>query len=151
LRRSDREIKDPAEIEEILKRRKVCHIALCKENEPYVVPMNYAWRDGTLYLHSAREGKKVEFARQNPYISFCVVSEWEVVEGPVPCSWTTHYRSVMGSGRVEFVEDAAEKAAALEIFMEHYTKGPFEFPKAALDRVLVWKIRADSLTGKKNV
>jgi nitroimidazol reductase NimA-like FMN-containing flavoprotein (pyridoxamine 5'-phosphate oxidase superfamily) len=57
----------------------------------------------------------------------------------------------MGSGRVEFVEDAAEKAAALEIFMEHYTKGPFEFPKAALDRVLVWKIRADSLTGKKNV
>ncbi|HOK19768.1 MAG TPA: pyridoxamine 5'-phosphate oxidase family protein, partial [Thermosynergistes sp.] len=52
-------------MEEILKRGKVCHIALCKENEPYVVHMNYAWRDGTLDLHSASEGKKVDCARQN--------------------------------------------------------------------------------------
>ena len=51
---------------------------------------------------------------------------------------------------MEFVEDEAEKTKALETFMGHYTSGPFEFSKAVLDRLLVWKIKVDELTGKKN-
>ncbi|HOM96817.1 MAG: pyridoxamine 5'-phosphate oxidase family protein [Acetomicrobium sp.] len=150
MRRKDREITDAKQIEEILKEGKVCYLALCKENEPYVVPMHYAWQSGYLYLHSAREGKKVEFAKQNPQVSFCIVPQWEIIEGSRSCDWTTHYRSVMGSGVVEFVEDVAEKTKALETFMGHYTSERFEFSKAMLDRVLVWKIKVDELTGKKN-
>lgn len=150
MRRKDREITDQKWIEEVLEEGKVCFLSLCRNNEPYIVPMHYAWKDGFLYLHSALEGKKVDIARENPRVSFCVVPEWKIIEGSKPCDWTTHYRSVMGSGVVEFVEDETEKRKALTIFVEHFTHGAFELPRPMLDRVLVWKIKVDNITGKQN-
>jgi len=150
LRRKDREITDQKWIEEILEEGKVCSLSLCRDNEPYVVPMHYAWKDGFIYLHSAPEGKKVDIAKENPRVSFCIVPEWKIIEGPTPCDWTTHYRSIIGSGVVEFVENETEKRKALTIFVEHFAHGTFELPKPMLDHVLVWKIKIDSITGKQN-
>jgi len=150
MRRKDREIIDKKAIEDILREGKVCYLALCREGEPYVVPMHYAWEDGFIYLHSSPEGKKVDIAKENPRVSFCIVPEWEIIEGPMPCNWTTHYRSVTGSGVVEFVENETEKRKALTIFVEHFAHGTFELSKPMLDRVLVWKIKVDKITGKQN-
>jgi len=88
--------------------------------------------------------------RENPRVSFCVVPEWKIIEGPRPCDWTTHYRSVIGSGIVSFVEDETEKRKALTTFAETFVQGDFELPKPMLDRVLVWKIKVDDITGKQN-
>ena len=53
MRRSDKEMKDRAWMESILRKALVCRIALCADQEPYLVPMNFGYRDGCLYLHSA--------------------------------------------------------------------------------------------------
>lgn len=149
MRRSDREVTDIQEIEAILKKGQVCHLGLSNDGQPYVVPMNYGYRDGYLYMHSALEGQKVDMARKNPKVCFQVDVDVKVVSNPEACAWGCKYRSVIGTGVIEFLEDAGEKAEALNVVMEHYAGKTFEFPPQALARVMVWKVKVGSLTGKQ--
>ena len=44
------------QIEAVIGRCPYCMLGLVdKEGKPYVVPMNFAWEDGHVYLHSGRE------------------------------------------------------------------------------------------------
>ena len=60
MRRKDKEIKDKKEIESIIKRAKVCRIALSDNNMPYIIPVNYGYKNNCIYIHSASEGKKID-------------------------------------------------------------------------------------------
>ncbi|NLV26868.1 MAG: hypothetical protein GXY48_06855 [Methanomicrobiales archaeon] len=50
---------DLSRINDILSFSPFCHVALCDNNEPYCVPMCFAYHEGRIYLHSADEGKKI--------------------------------------------------------------------------------------------
>jgi hypothetical protein len=109
MRRHEKEITDISEIEEILQKGQVCHIGLSNDGQPYVVPMNYGYRDGYLYLHSAPVGQKVDMARKNPKICFEVDIDGEVYSsGPESCNWSCKYRSIISTGRMESPEKAEE-------------------------------------------
>ena len=52
MRRSEREITDTEEIQEILDECKTCHVAMRDGEEEYIVPLNYGYtlEDGVLTL-----------------------------------------------------------------------------------------------------
>ena len=60
MRRSDRELKDMADIVAIAKRETVCTVAFHDESCPYLIPLNYGAEveEGklVLYFHGAKEG-----------------------------------------------------------------------------------------------
>ena len=60
MRRTDREVTNPAEITEMMTRCEVLHLALNTDTVPYILPVNFGMEpDGmTLYIHGAREGTK---------------------------------------------------------------------------------------------
>lgn len=64
MRRSDKEIKDKSTIESILNEAQVCRIALCNDNKPYIVPMNFGFKDNYIYIHSACEGHKIDIIKK---------------------------------------------------------------------------------------
>src|SRR6056297_1608297 len=150
MRKSDREITDIQEIEEILNNGKVCSIAFSDEGKPYVVPMNYGYRDRELYLHSALSGKKVDLARKNPRVCCMIYLEEKIVSSTEPCGWTCNYRSVIADGKVEFLSGEQEKSEALNVLMEHYAGKTFKFPAEAFSRVMVWRVSLSNITGKKH-
>ena len=45
------------QIEELLKRVGYGHLGCARNNHPYVVPINYAYEDGLIYIYTT-EGKK---------------------------------------------------------------------------------------------
>ena len=149
MRRKDREITEIREIEDILQKGQVCHLGLSNDDQPYVVPMNYGYSEGYLYLHSATEGQKVDMARKNPRVCFQVDVDVQVTSAAEACGWGCDYKSVIGTGSVKFLEEPEDKAEALNVIMEHYAGQSFEFPPQALARVLVWKISIETMTGKK--
>ncbi|MDD4240686.1 MAG: pyridoxamine 5'-phosphate oxidase family protein [Smithellaceae bacterium] len=151
MRRSEKEITDPREIDAILQRAPVCRIALAAENSPYVVPVNFAATSKHLYFHSAKSGLKVDMLRKNPFICFEVDLPGGVVKGKTACAWGMAYQSVIGFGRAFFVEDRAEKEEALIRLMKKYAPGePLDFPADALDRVCVIGVRIEKVTGKRS-
>ena len=150
MRRADKEIKDGAEIEDILKRGRVCHLGLNDRGLTYVVPVNYGYRDGCLYVHSAREGRKIDILRRNNVVSYSVYIDSSLVQSDVACSWGMSYRSVMGTGTAVLVESREEKEQALRIIMEHYAGPLATFEAARIDSILIIKVRMDSPAGKKS-
>ena len=144
MRRKDREITDAKQIEEILKEGKVCYLALCKENEPYVVPMHYAWQSGYLYLHSAREGKKVEFAKQNPQVSFCIVPQWEIIEDRDHVIGQLIIAALWDRVSWNSSEDVAEKQRPLKPSWDTTLPGHLNFPKPCWIACWFGKLRLTS-------
>jgi len=67
LRRKEKEITNRNEIEEILTHNTICRIALSDNNIPYLIPMNYGYKENKIFLHSAGTGKKIEIIYQTNY------------------------------------------------------------------------------------
>jgi nitroimidazol reductase NimA-like FMN-containing flavoprotein (pyridoxamine 5'-phosphate oxidase superfamily) len=149
MRRKDKEIKDPAAIEALIRRARVCRLAMCEDNHPYVVPLCFGYKENTLYFHSASEGRKVDILKKNSGVCFEVDLDQELVQAPEACKWGMKYRSVIGFGKASFVEDPGEKKRALDLIMEHYGGRSFPYREASLGTILVVKVEIESMTGKQ--
>jgi len=149
MRRKEREIKDKAEIERIIQEALVCRVALSDGDSPYVFPVCFGFKDGTIYFHSAQEGKKIEILRKNSKVCFEMDIDIELVEGEKGCEWGIRYSSVIGFGTASFVEDIEEKKKALHVLLGHYSDKSYEFSELSLNEVAIIKIRVESMTGKK--
>ncbi len=151
MRRKDKEITDHSLIESILKEEPICRIALCDWEKPYLFPMAFGYQDGYLYLHSAREGKKIDLLRKNNQVCFEVESKVEVVPGEKPCDWGMRYYTVIGFGKAYFLEEPDQKKKALDIMMRKFTKeSQNEYAETMLEKTEVIKIVIEEMTGKKS-
>ncbi len=152
MRKSEQEIHDPAELAELLQDAAVVHVGMVDDGQPYVVPLNFGYspEENCLYLHSAHKGRKIDILRRNPQICFEVTAEQEVIPGPAACRFATRYRSVIGWGRVTFLETPEEKAHGLDVLMSKFAKGPFEYAPKSLTAAAVWKIEISHMTGKRS-
>ncbi len=153
MRRKDRQITDLEAIRAILDKAKVLHLAMIDGDRPYVVPLNYGYtlENGalTLYLHSAREGRKLDVLRQNDRVAFVLETNVSQVSGgDIPCKYGEAYASVMGEGRAVLLTDSAEKMAVLSILMKTQTGRDFAFTPAMTDAVAVLRLDVDSFTAK---
>ncbi|MHC1726908.1 MAG: pyridoxamine 5'-phosphate oxidase family protein [Syntrophobacteraceae bacterium] len=148
LRRKDKEITDIVEIEGILEEARVCRLALCGEDGPYMVPLNFGYRCGQIYIHSAAEGKKIDLMRKDDRVCFEVETKVEISPGESPCKWSMRYRSVIGYGKAYFLEGAEEKREALGIIFGHYSSAAFEVPGSACEKLAVIRIQINSMTAK---
>ncbi|MCK4854621.1 MAG: pyridoxamine 5'-phosphate oxidase family protein, partial [Bacteroidales bacterium] len=150
VRRDDKETKDPEGIREILRKGLVCHLAMVDDGKPYMVAMNYGFRDDIIYLHAALEGRKIDILRKNPDICFMVYTGNRLTTGPEACEdWTMKYRSVTGFGKATLIEDDKEKIPPMHIIMDQYTtKGPFELSPKRVTQTMVISIDIEEMTGK---
>ena len=72
------------EIIRFLQRHSHGRLGLCVEDEPYVVPVAYAYSKGAIYFHTAKHGKKVDLMRQNSKVCF-EIDEWHEAWASVIC------------------------------------------------------------------
>lgn len=150
MRRSDKQISDKKEIEEIIRQSTICRLAMCDAGAPYIVPLSFGYRDGVLYFHSAKEGRKIEILRRNDQVCFEFDLDAEIVKAAAVCSWGVTYRSVIGTGRACFIEDPAEKQEALQIIVNQYGGDGSNMPAASVNNTLVFAVNIEEITGKQS-
>jgi nitroimidazol reductase NimA-like FMN-containing flavoprotein (pyridoxamine 5'-phosphate oxidase superfamily) len=151
MRRFDKEIINPAIIEEILHRSELCRIGLVDGDEAYIVPLNYGYADGFLYFHSAPKGRKIDLVRKCKHVSFEITFMSEILAGEKPCNWTTRYRSVMGTGTIEILDDRESKISGLDIIMKKYgAEGEMEYDEALLARMVILKLHVSAINAKQS-
>jgi uncharacterized protein len=150
MRRLDHEISDRSEMESVLKEAEVCRLGCADDGRPYLVPLSFGYREGTIYIHSAPEGEKIDILKKNPDCCIEVDICSAVVRAEKPCRWGMRYRSVICRGRAYFITDPDEKKAGLTCIMEHYGAGPYIFPEKELQNVCVIRIDIEEMTGKQS-
>jgi len=149
MRRSEKEIKERDEIEDIIRRAEICRIAFSVDDQPYIVPVNFGYNNNCLFIHSAREGKKIDMIKRNSRVSFEMEIDTSVIIEDTACDCRTKYRSVIGTGRAYLIDDPQGKREGLDILMAHYSDKPYKYPDNRIAGMLIIKIEIDSLTGKK--
>jgi len=150
MRRKDKEIADLAEIESIIRESTICRLALADNEQPYIVPLCFGYKDNALYFHSAAEGKKIDILRKNKNVCFEFDVGSEIKTGKTACEWGLKYRSVIGFGNASFLEDPDSKQAALDIIMQQYSDESFAYSEKILKKMLVIKVEITHMTGKQS-
>lgn len=149
MRRKQKDIRDLSRIEPILRRARVCRLAMTDGEMPYVVPLCFGHHENTLYFHTGREGMKLDVLGKNPRVCFEVDVAHEMVPGVKPCNWSMNFNSVIGFGTATVVANAREKRRALDIIMSHYAGGEtYTYPDDILALTVVIRVDIDSMTAK---
>ena len=144
-------ITDPAEIEDIIRKCPYCMVGITDlQGNPYVIPMNFAYRDGVIYLHSGPDGSKLEMVKQHPQvcITFCEGHELVYMHRQVACSYSMKSRSVMCRGNVRFIEEMDEKRNILDLVMRHYVDYEFKYSEPAVRNAKIWEVKVEKMTCK---
>ena len=152
-RKPEREITDPEELAYVLERAKILRLGMCRNNEPYVVPMNYGIGEGCLFLHSSMKGKKAGYLAANPRVCFELEADVAPIEAEAPCGYTMRFRSIVGYGTVTVLETAEEKLAGLKAIMAHYSERQFadgDFLEKVLAKTQVMRLEIESMRGAKH-
>jgi len=146
-----RVITDKRETEEIIRKCQWCHLGMTDPTgKPYVLPMNFGYRDDVIYLHGKQHGKKIDCLKEHPdvCINFSTDHLLRYQSEDVACSWSMKYRSILCYGKAEFITDPEEKTAALNIFMSQYSRDNFRFAPPAIREVSVWKVKVERYEGR---
>jgi uncharacterized protein len=148
MRRNDREIKDIKEINGIIKRCRVCRLAMFDDGQPYIVPLNFGYDGRFLYFHAALEGRKIDIIKRNNRVGFEFDILHDITAAERACDWGATYESVIGSGTAEIVADLKAKKEALEWIMRQYGGGTWDFPEEILQKTLILRLRILEISGK---
>jgi nitroimidazol reductase NimA-like FMN-containing flavoprotein (pyridoxamine 5'-phosphate oxidase superfamily) len=148
MRRNEREITDRKEIDDIIRRCRVCHLAMCVDGQPYIIPLNFGYDGRFLYFHTAPEGRKINIIKGNNRVSFEFDILHDIVTAEQACKWGAKYESVMGSGTAEIVDDLEAKKEALQLIMRQYGNGTWDFKEEILKKTLVLRVRILEISGK---
>lgn len=151
MRKINQAITDSTIINQMLSTATICRIGMIDNGKPYIIPLNYGFSDGFLYMHSAPEGRKIKILEENNQICFEIESTATTISHEIPCKWSEKYRSIIGYGTVEFIDDYESKTKALEIIMkQHGSVGNLIFEKKQVEFVVILKVKIDQLTAKQS-
>jgi len=128
------------EARELLSTCRVGRLGCVDNGEPYVVPINYVFEDGSVYSHSL-PGRKTEALRANPRACLQV----DEIENDF------EWRSVIAYGNFEEIRVPSDRRSILSKLL---TRFPLLTPveslmaqDAAAPDSVVFRIRIDRITG----
>lgn len=147
LRRKDRQLSD-AESRSILAEGEYGILSMSTgEAEGYGVPLNYVFHTGSVYLHCAKEGQKLDIIRKNSGVSFCVVGRTELL----PSRFSTKYESVIVFGKAVEIEGDEKREALMELLKKYFPENienGIAYIDRSFEKVTIIKIPAETITGK---
>lgn len=142
---------DIKEIESVIHTCDLCYVGMADEKGvPYVLPMNFGYKDNVIYLHSGQTGRSISILEHNPKvcITFCSGHELVAQHPDVACSYRMRSKSVIAWGDVTFVEDFNQKVEALDIIMKQYSDKTFHYGDPAVRNVKIWKVPVEEICCK---
>ncbi len=151
VRRKDREIVDLAVLKQVLKTTNYMTIALCKDNEPYLVSISHGYDEANncIYFHCAPEGKKIEYIKANNKVWGQAMLDYGITDD---CDYA--YVSVQFQGTLHLINDPTEKTHAMEVLVRQLSKDPetklAKITPEKLAKTTMGKININHLSGKQH-
>jgi nitroimidazol reductase NimA-like FMN-containing flavoprotein (pyridoxamine 5'-phosphate oxidase superfamily) len=151
VRRKDRETTDPQTLKKVLKITKYVTIALCMDNEPYLVSLSHGYDEthNCIYFHCANEGKKLVYIRANNNVWGQAVQDYGVTD---ECHYA--YSSVHFKGTVTLIDDLNERRHAIEVMVRQLSENPekklAQIKMEKLAKTTMGRIDISYMTGKKH-
>ena len=152
MRRQDREVLQPEQIDAIIESCDCLRLGLNAEDGAYIVPLNFAYVPGKpakFYFHSAKEGRKTDLLKNGCDVGFEMDCGYQLHPGEVPCDCYAEFSSIIGTGHAEIVAGDEDKIQGLQSLMKQAAgKENCEFRPEMLAAVCVFRLEIDKLSCK---
>lgn len=153
MRRKDREVTDIDQIHKVMNNCSCCRLGFYDGEEVYIVPLNFGYDivhgNTVLYFHGAKEGRKIDLIGTVQSVGFEMDTDYKLNEGKTACEYSATFQSIIGTGKVSFVENKHEKEKALQAIMYHNTnKNDWIFTDNMVDLVCVFKVVVSKISCK---
>ena len=146
MSKQDRLVTDLALIEPILRKARVCRLAMIDGAIPYVIPLCFGYEDRRLYFHTGIRGKKLEILQKNPNVCFEIDEDQQIIEGELACKWSMKFRSVVGYGKAALIYTPEEKRFALDVIMRQYSVKTWSYSDEKLAITTIIRVEIESMT-----
>lgn len=153
IRRKEKKISDKNEMLAILENAEYITIAMCVDNEPYLVTLSHGYdrERNCIYFHSARKGKKIDILKEQNKVWGQALMDKGYVQG----SCDHLYATTQFMGRVTFVENSEEKKHALEIMINALEDDPqkvldTQLTEKSIEGIQIGRIDIEYMSGKKS-
>lgn len=151
MRRKDKQITDRSTLDYIIRNSLVCRLATASQNIPYIIPVSFGYDGQSLFIHTAKKGKKIDNFLNNNTVCFEFENNVRLhKDDKKACSWTFEYESVIGYGQIEELLNPEDKICALNQIMQQYSGQSWAFKPAELETIRIWRISINSLSGKRS-
>ncbi len=137
------------EMEQILREEELGYLGVVCEQQPYVVPLNYAYTAGKILFHCALTGQKLDAIRRNPYVCFTVGRQIGSVRDHTGAPCHIDADSVVCYGRARLIEDLTEREAALNVFNRRYRPAAADLPRERIAQCMAVEITIATMTGRQ--
>ena len=138
------------QIDELISRQVTGRLGCVENDKAYIVPINYFYKNSTVFAHSAR-GKKINMMRKNPVVCFQVDEIQSIFRWQSAILWGTY----------EEITDPVQKHQAMQGIIHRLmplTEEPADHPSRGLssgeaelednDELIVYRINIAEKTGK---
>ena len=153
MRRSDREITNKEAIEEFIAEEQILRIAFYDDGDIYIVPINYGYlyENGkySFYFHGAKAGRKFELSKSKPIVGFEIDGRYKLLQNEMACDYSATFQSVIGTGRLQLVDDIEEKKIGLNALMKQTTQRlEWSYDDKMLEAVAVFRLDVHKISCK---
>lgn len=105
---------DSIECSKVLSSVEFGNLAMIDGENPYQVPVSYAWMDDKVYVHSSPKGHKLECLRRNPNVCFQAAQYFRDDKNRVD------WKSVIITGKARIIEDMPTVIGIMRKFADNY-------------------------------
>lgn len=169
MRRKDREMDEEFALG-VIDKASYCVMSMIDlDGHPYGIPISFVRQGKEIFIHSAKQGKKVDIFKSNNYVSITCVGEVEVphlytddeLDVLVNQSksvlgakvYTTQFESVIFHGYLLLVKDDETKIKGLRLLCEKYMPQRMKYFDQAMEASLavtdVYRLVMEGVTAKR--
>ena len=152
IRRKEKIIESTEEMKKIIQLAEHITIAMCKNNEPYLVTLSHGYDPdkNCIYFHCARDGKKIDILNTNNLVWGQALIDKGYIQGK--CDHL--YATTQFVGTVSFIDSFDENKEALLNMIIKLEENPDEVAKKqltekAVSRVTIGRIDIKAMSGKE--
>lgn len=152
IRRKEKAIESTEEMKKIIELAEHITIAMCKDNEPYLVTLSHGYdpEKNCIYFHCASKGKKIDILNANNAIWGQAMIDKGYVQGK--CDHL--YATTQFVGTVSFIENFDEKKEALMNMIKKLDENPDmiaekQLTERSITRVTIGRIDMEAMSGKE--
>jgi nitroimidazol reductase NimA-like FMN-containing flavoprotein (pyridoxamine 5'-phosphate oxidase superfamily) len=152
IRRKEKAITDEKILKKILSEVAYVTIALCKDNQPYLVSLSHGYNPdrNCIYFHCASEGKKIDYLKENNVVWGQAIIDKGYIQG----SCDHLYATTQFKGKVTFVNDFEEKKEILINMVHKLDDNPDvliekQLTQQSISKITIGRIDIEYMSGKE--
>ncbi|MCK4972518.1 MAG: pyridoxamine 5'-phosphate oxidase family protein [Candidatus Heimdallarchaeota archaeon] len=152
IRRKEKAITDEKIMKKILSEVAYVTIALCKDNQPYLVSLSHGYDPdrNCIYFHCASEGKKIDYLKENNVVWGQAIIDKGYIQG----SCDHLYATTQFKGKVTFVNDFEEKREILTNMVRKLDENPDvliekQLTQQSITKITIGRIDIEYMSGKE--